>query len=125
VLGFGRVLRWVEVLDRELVEMSKASTAARPRASAARSRRETSNLSSRSLPEWTSLSRASSAAMAAASKISASGDVSVGVSMGSHRDNGAQAICHRHRQQAGARIPIPRNGAETKIIANVHSNSDK
>jgi hypothetical protein len=63
--------------------------------------------------------------MAAASKISASGDVSVGVSMGSHRDSEAQAICHRQRQEAGARARIPRNGAMTKIIANVHPNIDK
>jgi hypothetical protein len=63
--------------------------------------------------------------MAAASKISASGDVSVRVSMGSHRDSEAQAACHRQWQEAGARAGIPQYGAETKIIANLHSNSDK
>jgi hypothetical protein len=45
--------------------------------------------------------------------------------MGSHRDSEAQAACHRQRQEVGARAGIPQYGAETKIIANLHSNSDK
>jgi hypothetical protein len=40
-------------------------------------------------------------------------------------DSEAQLACHRQRQETAGRVHIPQYGAETKRIANLHSDGDK